>query len=207
MVERILFIIAGLAAGLLLAQSPLFGGDSPAVPAPPTPAPAQKNTPDTRNDTSPKSPEKVTNTPATSPERSSHAVTSVHDGDTLTVLKDGVQTKVRLIGINAPEIYNYQKTPQCFGTEATARAKELLTGQSVEIVTDSTQDTYDKYGRLLAYALLPDGTNFAEQMIREGFAHEYTYHLPYRYQKEFRAAQKSAQTEGRGLWKSGVCGN
>lgn len=202
MIERILFILAGLCAGLLLAQSPYLGAPSP-MPGTDTLLKTQE-TPPTPSETKPqKSPENTANSNTTA--EVTYPVIKVHDGDTLTITKDGQSVKVRLIGINAPEIYNYQKTPQCFGTEATKRAQELLEGTSVRIETDPSQDIYDKYGRLLAYAYLPNGTNVAEQLIREGYAHEYTYHLPYRYQKEFRAAQASAKTNTLGLWKSGVC--
>jgi micrococcal nuclease len=37
-------------------------------------------------------------------------------------------------------------------------------------------------------------------MIRDGFAYEYTYNLPYKYQAEFKLAQKNAQAEKAGLW-------
>jgi micrococcal nuclease len=209
MLERFLFIFAGLFAGLLLAQSPYLGAEPRDAHIPTQPTPPQKTTEisidsptpkPTEQSTKPVSSESVPKNDATSVR-----VISVHDGDTITVLKDGVQTKVRLIGINAPEIYNYQKAAQCFGTESTTHAKELLLNQSVRIETDPSQDTYDKYGRLLAYVFLPNGTNFAEQMIREGYAYEYTYRLPYQYQKEFKLAQQSAQKEETGLWKSGVC--
>ena len=202
MLERILFILAGLFSGLLLAQSPYFGA--------PTPTQNPNKTPgmlEVRPPTPTEMPEKTVPAPIPPKESTpvSYVVQNVHDGDTITILKDGAQVKVRLIGMNAPEIYNYQKTPQCFGAEATARARELLEGKSVRIETDSSQDTYDKYGRLLAYAFLADGTNFAEQMIHDGYAHEYTYHVPYHYQKAFKAAQVQAQTSQLGLWKSGVC--
>ena len=191
MLERILFIIAGLVAGLLLAQSPSLGGTPPTQ----TGFPRTQTAPRTTATTS------LTHIPASG----TVPVLNVHDGDTITVLKEGQNVKVRLIGMNAPEIYNYQKTPQCFGTEATQHARILLKNLPVRIETDPSQDTYDKYGRLLAYAFLPDGTNFAEHMIAEGYAHEYTYRLPYQYQKEFKSAEREAQSEGLGLWKSGVC--
>ena len=42
-------------------------------------------------------------------------------------------------------------------------------------------------------------------MIAEGFAHEYTYDLPYRYQQGFRAAENDAQALERGLWSPSAC--
>ena len=113
--------------------------------------------------------------------------------------------KVRLIGLDTPEIYDNRKPAQCFGKEAARYAHEILDGKNVRIETDPSQDLYDKYGRLLAYVFLEDGTNFDERMIREGYGHEYTYRLPYKYQKSFKLAQKEAQANGAGLWRSGVC--
>lgn len=94
---------------------------------------------------------------------------------------------------------------ECFGREASARAKEILAGQKVTLELDGSQDERDKYGRLLAYLFLPDGQNFNELMIAEGYAYEYTYFLPYKYKAQFKEAQKLAEAINRGLWAPGVC--
>lgn len=143
-------------------------------------------------------------TPTFSPE-TFYPVTRVVDGDTLDVLNGGQEVRLRLIGINTPETVDPRKPVECFGLEASARAKVLLSGRSVRVDTDSTQDHLDKYGRTLAYVTLPDGTSFNEEMIAEGYAHEYTYHYPYKYQTEFKAAERSAREAGRGLWAPGTC--
>ncbi len=137
----------------------------------------------------------------------SYHVVHVVDGDTIDVEKDGVKVRVRLIGINAPESVDPRRPVQCFGIEASNEMKRILDGQSVRLEQDPSQDTYDKYHRLLAYVFLPDGTNVNEHMIAAGFAHEYTYRLPYRYQKEFKAAEAAAREAERGLWNTGVCAN
>jgi micrococcal nuclease len=122
-------------------------------------------------------------------------------------MKDGQKVRVRLIGINAPESVDPRRPVQCFGKEASAEMSRIVGGQSVRLETDPSQDTYDKYGRLLAYAFLPDGTDVNLHMVEAGYAYEYTYHLPYRYQKEFKAAQTAAEKGGSGLWAAGVCGH
>jgi hypothetical protein len=43
-------------------------------------------------------------------------------------------------------------------------------------------------------------------MIQEGFAHEYTYNIPYKYQEEFKAAEKEARENKRGFWSEDTCG-
>jgi hypothetical protein len=63
----------------------------------------------------------------------------------------------------------------------------------------------DKYGRLLAYVYREDGLFYNKYMIEQGYAHEYTYNTPYKYQSEFKAAQKFAQENSRGLWSPDTC--
>ena len=133
-------------------------------------------------------------------------VIEVVDGDTIEVSKDCKPVTVRLIGINTPETVDPRRPPECFGKEASNRAKALLTDAEVKIETDPSQDTHDKYGRLLGYVIMEDGINFNKKMVAEGYAYEYTFKTPYLYQKEFRDAEKNAQKEGLGLWSPATCG-
>jgi micrococcal nuclease len=133
-------------------------------------------------------------------------VNRVVDGDTVDVqLADGTTERLRLIGIDTPEVLDPRKPVQCFGREASAHAHELLDGQAVGIEPDASQGERDIYGRFLAYVWLPDGRNFGEVMIADGFAHEYTYNLPYAYLDSFRAAQDTAIANQVGLWSSSTC--
>lgn len=134
-----------------------------------------------------------------------YPVAKVVDGDTIDIAIGTSTTRLRLIGLDTPEIVDPRKPVQCFAREASAKAKELLTGREVHIEQDPSQGKYDKYGRLLAYVFLPDGTNFNERMIAEGYGHEYTYRLPYTYQEAFRAAEKTAREEKKGLWADDAC--
>ena len=63
----------------------------------------------------------------------------------------------------------------------------------------------DKYGRELVYVWV-DGQLFNLEMIKAGFAHEYTYDAPYRYQQQFKEAERAAADTGAGLWASNTCG-
>lgn len=124
----------------------------------------------------------------------------VIDGDTVDVrLENGREERLRLIGLNTPETKDPRRPVECFGREASAKAKELLDGKRVEIEADPSQGNQDRYGRLLRYVWLPNGRNFAEVMIREGYGHEYTYRLPYKHQERFKAAEREAREQGRGL--------
>ncbi len=134
-----------------------------------------------------------------------YSVTKVVDGDTIDIDVGGDVIRVRLIGLNTPETVDPRRTVACFGKEASDKAKSILTGQKIKIETDPSQTLYDKYGRLLAYVFLEDGTLFNRTMIEEGYGYEYTYHVPYKYQDKFKTAQTKAQTEKKGLWADGVC--
>lgn len=135
----------------------------------------------------------------------SYLVTKVVDGDTLTISKYGKSVALRLIGIDTPETVHPSKPVECFGAEASNKAKSLLSGKYITLETDPTQGELDKYDRMLAYIYLPDGTMFNKYMIEKGYAYEYTYGTPYKYQSQFKQAQKSAQENKRGLWADGVC--
>ena len=132
-------------------------------------------------------------------------VVKVVDGDTVDILMNGNTERLRLIGINTPETVDPRKPVQCFGREASDKAKSMLSGSTISIEQDPSQGERDTYGRLLAYIFLEDGTNFNKYMIAEGYAHEYTYRIPYKYQVEFKAAQADARSGERGLWAATAC--
>lgn len=134
-----------------------------------------------------------------------YTVVHVVDGDTVDVDINGETERIRLIGLNTPETVDPRRPVECFGKEASAKAKDILVGQKVKIETDPSQGARDKYGRLLAYLLLPDGTLFNKMMIEEGYGYEYTYHLPYKYQEEFKAAEIRARELKKGLWANSIC--
>ncbi len=129
-------------------------------------------------------------------------MTRVVDGDTIHVAS-GVT--LRLIGMDTPETVDPRRVVECFGREASLRAHQLLDGTSVSLEYDASQGRLDRYGRTLAYVWMPDGRLFNQVMIAQGYAHEYTYSVPYRYQAEFRAAERSARQESRGLWSPATC--
>lgn len=139
------------------------------------------------------------------PEYEWYPVVKVVDGDTLVIAMNGKSETLRLIGIDTPETVDPRKTVQCFGKEASEKAKDLLSGNSVRLEMDVPQGERDKYGRRLAYAYLPSGMNVAEYMIAEGYGHEYTYNIPYKYQTDFKAAEQKAREEKRGLWADDAC--
>lgn len=134
-------------------------------------------------------------------------VSRVVDGDTLWVNTDGGDTKVRLIGVDTPELLDPRSPVQCFAQEASDFTKSALTGQLVYLEDDASQDSVDRYGRRLAYVWTLDGRLLNLDLIAGGYANEYTYSdsTPYRYQRLFRAAEASAAERERGLWDPTTC--
>ena len=133
-------------------------------------------------------------------------VTRIIDGDTVVVLVDGVAEKVRLIGVDTPETVDPRKPVQCFGKEASAFTNALLSNTIIKLEADPTQGDRDRYGRLLRYVFLEDGTLVNQKIIAEGYGHEYTYRIPYQYQTEFKTAERFARESQKGLWANGACG-
>ena len=134
-----------------------------------------------------------------------YTVIKVVDGDTIWVDNNGKRQKIRMIVLDTPESVDPRKPLQCFALEASAQAKTILGGQSVYLETDPSQDSVDRFGRTLAYVWTESGRLFNLDMIADGYAFEYTYDLPYRYQADFKAAEADARTHERGLWSSTAC--
>lgn len=128
----------------------------------------------------------------------SYKVTSVVDGDTFKIAVGKTTETVRLIGVDTPETVHPNKAVQPYGKEASAYTKKILAGKTVKLVFDVQQR--DKYGRLLAYAYLADGTFVNSTLIKNGYAVLMTIPPNVKYTKQFTALQKEARDKKRGLW-------
>jgi micrococcal nuclease len=126
-----------------------------------------------------------------------HKCARVVDGDTIVVLLDGKKEKVRLIGVDTPETVHPNKPVEHYGREATAFTKTMVEGKLVRLEYDSQQR--DRYGRLLAYVYLEDGTFLNKEIIRQGYGFAYT-RFPFTFMEEFRACEKQAREKKVGLW-------
>lgn len=164
-------------------------------------APPADTTPSTASSQSPV----ASSNAATSATSTPYKIAKVVDGDTIDVELGGQTARVRLLGINAPESVDPRKAVECFGREASARLKDLLTGKDVALESDATQGDKDKYGRLLRYVYLGDGTDVDKSMVADGFAYEYTYDKPYKYQSDYKTAEAAAREAKRGLWADETC--
>lgn len=125
-------------------------------------------------------------------------VTDVIDGDTIYVGRWQRHTKVRLIGVDTPEIPHPGKPEEFWGPEASEFSTNQLKGQKVHLEFEPSH-YYDKYRRLLAYVYLPDGTLFNAELIKEGYARVMAPST-FRYEKEFRDYEQAAKQARLGLW-------
>lgn len=123
-------------------------------------------------------------------------VTLIIDGDTIE-LENG--ERVRYIGIDTPELARDGQLLECFGEESRRRNEELVLGKQVTLVRDASDR--DRYGRLLRYVFVDD-TFVNEVLVREGFAHAPSYPPNTTRQQALRQAERTARTNGSGLWSS-----
>jgi micrococcal nuclease len=124
----------------------------------------------------------------------------VIDGDTVLArgLPKGTEL-VRLIGVNAPETGKGRTVRECFGQEA-ARflAERVPPGSPLRLEFDVGER--DRFGRLLAYAYLPDGTFLNAALVESGYAQAMTIPPNVAHADELRALERTARRESRGLW-------
>lgn len=129
-------------------------------------------------------------------------VTRVVDGDTLHIAApdgDHPTTKVRLLGIDAPETGDEDQGPMYYADEATEFAQQAACGRSVTVYLDEDGRTRGNYGRLLAYVELPDGRFLNDVLLLEGYAYADLRFRHSRYQK-FQQLQTVARSLRKGLW-------
>ena len=114
-------------------------------------------------------------------------VVSVHDGDTLTVLVERREVKVRLTDIDAPEL------KQAFGTRSRQSLAELCFGKEASLDVRGR----DRYKRTLAIVTCA-GTDANVEQVRRGFAWTYTRFA--RADSPLIAFENEARSAHRGLW-------
>ena len=140
------------------------------------------------------------------------SIVRIIDGDTLRVIfPDGSQDRVRILGIDTPEKAADDNDPGKFGGAGDARLLALwggaaaqytaarLDGQVTTIESDCAAGTRDRYGRILAYITLPDGSDLGEELVAQGLARVYT---PESFARKDRylLVQQQAIRDRRGIW-------
>lgn len=129
-----------------------------------------------------------------------YVVTKFDDGDTINVDMNGTKETIRFIGVDTPETHDPRKTVQCFGYAASNFTKKLIGNNRVRLEADPLNTNRDRYGRLLRYVYLPDGTFVNATIIKEGYGFAYTS-FPMTKIDEFKEYQKEARRLNKGLWK------
>jgi len=114
-------------------------------------------------------------------------VVGVPDGDTIEVYWNGRMERVRLHGIDCPEL------GQSYGRRAKNFTKKLAAGEIVILRTRGR----DAYGRLICVVELPDGRNLNRELVRQGYA---WWYKRYSNDKELRILEADARRARRGLW-------
>lgn len=127
-------------------------------------------------------------------------VVTVNDGDTITVKLEGHTEKVRLVGIDSPEIHDDRREYRDAAYAAKSYARSLMAGETVTLDPEPRQGDRDRYGRLLRYVILGDGTNVSEAMVRNGYAHVYD-RFNFTLKPRLKAAETEAKREKLGVWK------
>ncbi len=124
-----------------------------------------------------------------------HQVQRVIDGDTILISSGET---LRYIGINTPETVDPRKPVEYFGKEAAEFNQKLVEKKKVRLELDVQER--DKYGRLLAYVYLEDGTFVNAELVKNGSARVATYPPNVKYQDLFLKLERSARENNRGLW-------
>ena len=136
------------------------------------------------------------NSPASGEQRHVR-VSRVHDGDTVSVILNGRKEKIRLIGMDAPEI---KQKP--WGTKARKHLEKMLIASNRKVTLEFDVEKGDKYGRLLCYVYSTDKNMINLQMLKHGYAVLLTISPNVRHVDEFRKAQHDAREQKLGIWGS-----
>lgn len=132
---------------------------------------------------------------STPTQRSLHQVTKVLDGDTI-VLKGG--ERVRLLGVNAPEIESRHRDGEPGGMAAKEWLQKKIQGRNVYLEHD--RQKYDHYKRLLAHLYLPNGEHINLELVRKGLAVVNLYPPNLRHADALIRAQQHAERQKLGIW-------
>lgn len=125
-------------------------------------------------------------------------VAYVHDGDTL-VLRDG--RKVRLIGVNAPELPREGDPGQPYAEDSRDALRGLLAPPGDELALRYDGERFDRYGRLLAHLYRRDGASIQAWMLAHGYAVAIAVPPNLVNQDCYRRAEAHASDAGLGLWR------
>lgn len=127
-------------------------------------------------------------------------VVQVDDGDSVVVrFTQGETSRVRLLGIDAPEIAHGDAPGQePWGTKARQHLHQRLLGQRVRLETGSRER--DRYGRLLAYVYVGDRC-INEELVVQGLAVAYVGEDKADISRRISLAERTARARAIGIWQ------
>jgi micrococcal nuclease len=128
-------------------------------------------------------------------------VLRVIDGDTIGVDRGHGPESVRYIGVDTPETVDPRRPVEWMGAEASEANRALVVGRDVVLELDVSE--VDRFGRLLRYVWVPDGSDWLFvnlALVAAGFAQASTFPPDVKYVDLYLAAQDEARTAKRGLW-------
>ena len=123
------------------------------------------------------------------------SVDYIHDGDTLW-LSNG--NKIRMIGLNAPEVGRRGTRAEPFAKAARDALRKKIASQEIHL--EIGVETHDRYGRQLAHIFLSDKTNLVAWLLAQGFAMAITVPPNIKYRDCYQAAERSARNKQIGIW-------
>ena len=116
-------------------------------------------------------------------------VIHISDGDTITVMNDGKKEKIRLYGIDTPEM------KQSFGIEAKAFTESMVSGKTVNVESVTT----DRYGRTIGIVYV--GSNsLSEELVKSGYAWVYDRYCKKDMCNKWKQLEEAARQSKSGLW-------
>jgi len=134
-------------------------------------------------------------------------VRGVMDGDTFEVLRNGEVLRIRMKGIDTPELSGNNDQPEPCAEAAKQFLWDTIGNSAVGLEFDSAcgdepyMDCYDTYDRLLAYVRLHNGDDLATLILKQGLARVYRFNSEsFDRLSAFNAAEQSAQNDNLGIW-------
>ncbi len=124
-----------------------------------------------------------------------YRIKKVFDGDTVLLDDD---TKVRLLGINTPEVENSKNEEEPIAEEAKKYLQSLIAGKKVRLETDAVK--YDKYQRKLAHLFTEDGVHLNLKLVEQGLASVNIHPPNLLHLERLIQAQQTAEKQSIGIW-------
>lgn len=129
--------------------------------------------------------------------KTEYTVKHVHDGDTLFLLDaQGREIKVRLIGIDTPEVTS---PLECYGPEAREYLRDLIP-DGTKVKAEFGSEPYDQYDRALMYLWTTSGVFINEKIVNDGYADTLTIRPNTEYRDLLAKAKTGAQSASKGMW-------